>query len=212
MKIDKSHMLLYAVTDRSWLGDQTLYQQVEAALKGGVTCLQLREKDLPYEQFLEEAVIIKQLCKEYNVPFIINDNVQIAIDCDADGIHIGQSDMDAGQVRALVGREKIVGVSTSTVQEALKAAQDGADYLGIGAVFATDTKHDAEVVDKAVLKQIRQAVDLPLVAIGGIKQTNISQLKGTGIDGIAVISAIFAADDIEGRCRLLKSSSEAMVK
>ncbi len=208
MNIVKRAMLLYAITDRSWLGEQTLYQQVEAALKGGASCLQLREKELAYRDFLVEAKQLKPLCQQYKVPFIINDNVKLAIDCNADGIHIGQSDMDAKQVRAMIGEDKIIGVSAKTLQQALKAERDGADYLGVGAVFATATKDDAETIDKAIIKQICDAVSIPVVAIGGINLENIAQLAGSGVNGIAVISAIFAADDIEAASRQLRLSSE----
>lgn len=204
MRCEKETMLLYAVTDRAWTGERTLYQQVERALKGGVTCVQLREKDLPEAEFLAEAREIGALCRSYGVPFIINDNVEIALACGADGVHVGQSDMEAGRVRAAVGQNMMVGVSAQTVEEALAAQRAGADYLGVGAVFATSTKLDAEAVSHQTLKDICAAVDIPVTAIGGINQDNILELSGTGIDGVALVSAIFGAEDIEGRCRALK--------
>lgn len=204
MKRKKETMLLYAVTDRAWTGVQTLYQQVECALKGGVTCVQLREKDLPAGEFLEEAKEIGSLCCAYGVPFIINDNVEIALACGADGVHVGQSDMDAGEVRAAVGSQMMIGVSAKTVEEALQAQRSGADYLGVGAVFSTSTKLDATEVSRQTLKDICTAVDIPVTAIGGISRDNILELSGTGIDGVALVSAIFGAEDIEGRCRELK--------
>lgn len=204
MRCEKETMLLYAVTDRAWTGGRTLYQQVECALKGGVTCVQLREKDLPEAEFLAEAREIGALCRSYGVPFIINDNVEIALACGADGVHVGQSDMEAGRVRAAVGQNMMVGVSAQTVEEALAAQRAGADYLGVGAVFATSTKLDAEAVSHQTLKDICAAVDIPVTAIGGINQDNILELSGTGIDGVALVSAIFGAEDIEGRCRALK--------
>lgn len=204
MRCEKETMLLYAVTDRAWTGERTLYQQVECALKGGVTCVQLREKDLPEAEFLAEAREIGALCRSYGVPFIINDNVEIALACGADGVHVGQSDMEAGRVRAAVGQNMMVGVSAQTVEEALAAQRAGADYLGVGAVFATSTKLDAEAVSHQTLRDICAAVDIPVTAIGGISKDNILELSGTGIDGVALVSAIFGAEDIEGRCRALK--------
>ena len=204
MRCKPETMLLYAVTDRAWTGRQTLYQQVEQALKGGVTCVQLREKELGEAAFLAEAKEIGGLCRSYGVPFIVNDSVEIALACGADGVHVGQSDMDAGQVRALAGGRLMIGVSARTVEEALRAQRSGADYLGVGAVFGTSTKADAKAVSRQTLKEICAAVDIPVVAIGGINRDNIPELAGTGVDGVALVSAIFAAEDIEGRCRELK--------
>lgn len=212
MKCDKSAMLLYAVTDRSWVGKQTLYQQVESALKGGVTCVQLREKDLDAAHFLEEAKSIGALCREYHVPFIINDNVEIAIRCGADGIHVGQSDQKASEVRKLIGEDMILGVSAKTVEQALKAQAAGADYLGVGAVFTTTTKLDASEVTHQTLKDICSMVSIPVVAIGGISKQNMLQLSGCGADGVALVSAIFAAEDIESECKELRALSQKMVQ
>ena len=159
MRCDKRHMLLYAVTDRAWVGKQTLYQQVEAALKGGVTCVQLREKELGEAAFLQEAKDICALCRRYGVPFIVNDNVDIAIACGADGIHVGQEDMEAGAVRRQVGEDMTLGVSVHTVEEAQQAVQDGADYLGLGAVFPTSTKTDADQMSVDMLQAICKAVE-----------------------------------------------------
>lgn len=212
MKCDKKAILLYAVTDRAWVGKQSLYEQVESALKGGATCVQLREKELDNETFLHEAIEISALCKQYGVPFFINDNVEIAIKCHADGIHVGQEDMEAAQVRQKVGNDMIIGVSAHSVEEALEAVKNGADYLGVGAMFSTSTKTDVNVLPKETLRDICAAVDIPVVAIGGIGKSNISQLAGTGVDGVALVSAIFAADDIESECRLLRKLSEEMVR
>lgn len=212
MKCDKSSMLLYAVTDRAWTQNQSLYNQVELALEGGVTCLQLREKDLTDSEFLNEADQIKTLCRKHEVPFIINDNVSVAIACKADGIHVGQHDMQTQNVRTLIGENMILGVSAQTVEQAVEAEKQGADYLGVGAVFSTSTKLDADDVSHATLKQICQSVNIPVVAIGGIYKHNIMQLKGTGVDGVALVSAIFANDDIKGECAKLKSLSEEMVR
>lgn len=196
MRSDKKHMFLYAVTDRAWVGTKSLYEQVKEALENGVTCVQLREKELDESDFLKEAKQISTLCKEYKVPFIVNDNVNIAIACKAEGIHIGQEDMELTNVRKLVGEDMIIGVSAHNVEEAIKAQEGGADYIGIGAVFATSTKTDVDVLSFETLRSICEAVDIPTVAIGGIKKDNICKLKGSGIDGVAVVSAIFAAKDI----------------
>ncbi len=204
-------MLLYAVTDRAWVGKQSLYEQVESALKGGITCVQLREKKLDDEAFLNEAIEICALCKRYGVPFFINDNVEVAVKCHADGIHVGQDDMEVFEVRKIVGDDMIIGVSAHSVEEAVKAVKNGADCLGVGAVFATSTKTDACVLSKEVLRDICAAVDVPVVAIGGIGKSNISSLSGTGVDGVAMVSAIFGAEDIESECRELRKLSEDMV-
>ena len=211
MKCDKQHMLLYAVTDRAWTGKQTLYEQAEAALKGGVTCVQLREKELDETAFLQEAKELCALCRRYGVPFLVNDNVEIAIACGADGIHVGQEDLAAGEVRRRVGENMILGVSVHTVEEACQAVRDGADYLGLGAVFPTSTKTDVEQMPNETLRAICDAVDVPIVAIGGINRGNILRLAGSGVDGVALVSAIFSAEDIEGTCRELRAMSEEMV-
>ncbi|MFQ8602142.1 MAG: thiamine phosphate synthase [Anaerovoracaceae bacterium] len=211
MKLDKKNLLLYAVTDRSWLGDSSLYEQVESALKGGATFVQLREKNLEEELFLKEAEEIKELCQKYKVPFVINDNVDIAIKMDADGVHVGQSDMEAKDVRAKLGENKIIGVSAQTVEQALLAEKQGADYLGVGAVFKTGSKYDAEDVSHDTLKKICEAVNIPVIAIGGISRENVALLSGSGICGIAVISAIFGQEDIEAAARELKVLTEKMI-
>ncbi len=211
MKCDKKTMLLYAVTDRAWVGRQSLYEQVECALKGGATCVQLREKELDGEAFLKEAIEIGALCRRYGVAFFVNDNVDIAVKCHADGVHVGQEDMAAAQVRSKVGDGMMVGVSVHTVQEALDAVKNGADCLGVGAVFPTSTKAGANVLSKQTIRDICNAVDIPVVAIGGIGKDNISKLAGTGVDGVALVSAIFSADDIESECRTLRQLSEEMV-
>ena len=212
MKLSKKHMLLYAVTDRRWSEGTTLYEQVEQALQGGVSTLQLREKNLSDEEFLKEAMEIKELCKKYNVPLIINDNVEVAIKCGADGVHVGQEDMEASKVREKVGRDMIIGVSAHNVEEARRAVSNGANYLGVGAVFSTSTKDDVDVLSKETLKEICLAVDVPVVAIGGINQDNILELKGTGIDGVAVVSAIFSSENIVETCKKLRKLSEEMVR
>ena len=211
MKCDKKTMLLYAVTDRAWTGKQSLVEQVESALRGGATCIQLREKDLNEEEFLAEALQISALCKRYQVPFFVNDNVEIAIQCKADGVHVGQEDMSAAKVRQRVGDDMMIGVSVHSVKEALTAEKNGADCLGVGAMFGTSTKKDADVLSKDVLRDICAAVTIPVVAIGGINRSNLLQLSGTGVDGVALVSAIFSAKDIEQECRTLRQLSEEMV-
>ena len=208
----KEDLLLYAVTDRSWLNGETLYAQVEKALKGGVTFVQLREKALDEQAFLEEAKEIQKLCEQYHVPFVINDNVEIAAQIGADGVHVGQSDMEAGDVREKLGPDRIIGVSAQTVEQAVRAQERGADYLGVGAVFPTGSKADAVEVSHETVRAIMEAVDIPVIAIGGITKDNVSELSGTGICGIAVISAIFAQEDIEGAARVLKERTEVAVK
>lgn len=188
-------MLLYAVTDRAWTGSMSLYEQVEAALKNGVTCVQLREKELDEDAFLKEAIEIGKLCKKYQVPLIINDNVEIAVKCGADGIHVGQEDMAASDVRSRVGECMMIGVSAHTVEEAVEAVKNGADYLGLGSVFNTSTKLDVDNMSAETLRAICDSVNVPTVAIGGISAKNVMQLKGSGVDGIAVVSAIFGAED-----------------
>jgi thiamine-phosphate pyrophosphorylase len=211
MKLDKKDLLLYAVTDRHWLEEESLYEVVKESLDGGVTFVQLREKNLSDEIFLEEAKVIKELCAEYKVPFVINDNVDIALAMDADGVHVGQSDMEAGDVRKKLGPDKIIGVSAQTVEQAVLAEKRGADYLGVGAVFPTGSKDDAIEVSHDTLKAICEAVSIPVIAIGGITHDNVKELSGSGICGIAVISAIYAQKDIEKATRDLKEETIKMV-
>ena len=208
----KKELMLYAVTDRHWLGDETLYDQVKKALDGGATFVQLREKKLDREDFLAEALEIQKLCKKYGVPFVINDEVSIAKDIDADGVHVGQSDMEAMDVRKVLGPDKILGVSAQTVEQAIIAEKHGADYLGVGAVFATGSKDDADDVSHETLKAICEAVSIPVIAIGGITQDNVSELAGSGICGVAVISAIFGQNDIKKATEELKASVEKMLE
>ena len=211
MKCAKNTLLLYAVTDRAWANKQTLYQQVECALKGGATCVQLREKELNEADFLTEALAIKKLCQTYGIPFIVNDNIDIALACGADGIHVGQHDTAAANVRRRIGEKMLLGVSVQTVSQAVAAEKNGADYLGVGAVFGTTTKPEADIIPYSILKAICQAVNIPVVAIGGIYKHNILQLQGSGIDGVALVSAIFAAEDIEQECKELRALTAAMI-
>lgn len=206
-----SSFLLYAVTDRTWLNGRTLIEQVEDCLRGGATIVQLREKDLDEGAYLAEALEIKAICSRYRVMFLVNDAVDIAAACHADGVHIGQSDMDIKQARKKLGPAKIIGVSVQTVRQALQAEHDGADYLGVGSIFPTTTKADADAVPIDTLRQISDAVSIPVVAIGGINRHNIFKLKGTGIDGVAVISALFAEKDIALAARELLALSKETV-
>ena len=211
MRFAESMLRLYAVTDRSWLGNQTLYEQVEAALKGGVTCVQLREKNADYDTFLAEAVQLRELCSLYCVPLIINDNVELALKVGVDGVHVGQEDMDARDVRALLGPDMILGVTAKTVEQAICAQQAGADYLGSGAVFGSATKLNAKPMSHETLKEICNAVSIPVAAIGGINRENILRLRDTDIRGAAVVSGIFAAADIEEECRCLRGLIEEII-
>ena len=213
MKCSKKTMLLYAVTNSKLPVKQSLLEQVESALKGGITCLQLREKDLDEASFLAEAIEIKRVCEKYGVPLIINDNVNVAIQSGAYGIHVGQSDMEVSEVRKLVGDNMIIGVSAHTVQEAIEAEVGGADYLGVGAIYPTTTKPDATFVSLNELKRICKSVKIPVVAIGGIDKDTIPKLSGTGVDGVAMVSPIFAPDEggIEQACRVLLRKAKDMV-
>lgn len=204
-------MLVYAVTDRTWLNGNTLEQQVEQAIKGGATLIQLREKELSYTAFLEQAIQLKKVTDKYHIPLIINDNVDVAKAVNAEGVHVGQKDMEAGAVRQKLGENKIIGVSVQTVEQALLAQKQGADYLGVGAVFSTSTKLDASEVSFETLHKICNAVSIPVVAIGGISQKNILQLKGSGIDGVAVVSAIFAQKDITQATKELVALSKQLI-
>ncbi|MDO4337147.1 MAG: thiamine phosphate synthase [Eubacteriales bacterium] len=205
MKLKKEHCVLYAVTDRKWSEGTTLARQVEAALRGGVTMVQLREKELSGEALEKEALEIQKLCRAYGVPFLINDNVALAEKIGADGVHVGQNDMEAGAVRALLGPDKIIGVTAKTVEQAQAAEEAGADYLGSGAVFGSATKADAISMDPDLLDRICDSVKIPVVAIGGIHAGNVARLKGRKISGVAVVSGIFANPDIEKGTRALKS-------
>ncbi len=205
-------MLLYAVTDSRWLGGRKLSDDVKKAIDGGATFVQLREKELDHDGFLKLANEIKPVCEKANIPFVINDEVEIAIESGADGVHVGQSDMQAKDVRALIGPDMILGVSAQTVEQAKAAEAAGADYLGVGAVFPTGSKDDAAEVSFETLKAICDAVSIPVVAIGGINKENVGELSGSGIAGIAVISAIFAKDDIEKAARGLIGTTKAALK
>ena len=201
---NRDSLRLYAVTDHSWLGEQTLCEQVEEALRGGATMVQIREKELDEADFEDEAREIQKLCRKYQVPLIINDNVALAKRVDADGVHIGQSDMEMKNARELLGEDKIIGVTDKTIAQAKAAEAAGADYLGSGAVFGSSTKLDAKPMEHALFQEICESVAIPVVAIGGITADNVMQLKGRGMAGVAVVSGIFACKDIEAGTRRLR--------
>ena len=215
MKFDKEALrealLLYAVTDRAWLGELTLAQQVEASLRGGATMVQLREKHLDRAAFRSEALELGALCRRCHVPFLVNDDVELALEAGADGVHVGQEDLEAGQARARLGPDRLLGVSAHTVEQALRAQRAGADYLGVGAVFPTGTKGDAGVLSLDTLRDICAAVDIPVVAIGGIGGHNIHKLAGCGVCGVAVVSALFAQPDVEAAARALRAAARKIV-
>ncbi len=213
MNITPKQMLLYAVSDRAWSNnDEEFLSQVKQAIKSGVTIFQLREKHTDYEHFKKIALAIKPICKEYNVPLIINDNVKLAKEIDADGVHLGQDDLDIKAAREYLGTDKIIGVSAHNVEEAQAAENGGADYLGSGAAFVTSTKTDAGAIDHKVLADVAHSVKIPVVAIGGINEENISKLEGLGLDGVAVVSAIFAAKNIPSTVNDLKEKAERVAE
>lgn len=212
MNISSEQLRLYAITDRKWCIDDTLEDQISAALSGGVTILQLREKNMNDEDFLSAAIAVKKITSRFNVPLIINDNVDVAIKCDADGVHVGQNDADVNEIRKCWGNDKIIGVSARTVEAAVYAEKCGADYLGVGAMFSTSTKTDTAHVSFETLKKICSAVKIPVVAIGGITESNMTQLEKSKAAGIAVVSAIFAAGNLDeikaASCKLRKKSED----
>lgn len=211
MKFYRNQLLLYAVTDRAWEGRQTLPEQIEDALRGGITLLQLREKNTEEEAFFNEAVQIRELCHKYKVPLIINDNVDVALNSGADGVHVGLEDAPVGEIRRRAGGDFIIGATAKTVEQAKKAEAEGADYLGVGAVFPSPTKSSAIPITREQLNEICSSVSIPSVAIGGISMSNLPALSGSGISGVAVVSAIFAANNIEMRCRELKMAVKEVI-
>lgn len=211
MKFNKDMLLLYAVSDRSWVGKQSFYEQIEDALSGGITCLQLREKNLPFDEFVKEAVRVKEICRRYNVPLIINDNPEVAIKSGADGVHVGIEDAPVFELRRKCPDNFIIGATAKTVAQALDAEKAGADYIGVGAVFPSPTKKNAIRITTCQLKEICSHVSIPAVAIGGINLDNIDELSGGGMDGIAVVSAIFASRDIQKDVALLKEKARDLI-
>ncbi len=216
--MNKTDLKLYAITDRQWLRGARLSEHVKLAIEGGATMIQIRDKDIlstdsdaGLKDEYSEALEIKRICHEHKVPLIINDNVQFAIDIDADGVHLGQDDMNPAEARKLLGTDKIIGVTAKTMEQAKRAEADGADYLGSGAVFGSTTKLNAKPMTKELLREITAAVDIPVVAIGGINADNAATLKGTGIAGIAVVGAIFASEDIKAAARELSEICDNML-
>jgi thiamine-phosphate pyrophosphorylase len=205
-------LMLYAITDKSWVGQQSLVEQVEQTIQGGTTMLQYREKNRSRSEVIAETHQIKEVCAKYRVPFVINDDVLLAVELNADGVHVGQSDMDVADVRSLIGSDMLLGVSVQNVDQAIKAQNQGADYLGVGAVFPTGSKDDADEVSHETLRMICEAVSIPVVAIGGINRDNVEQLAGSGISGVAVISAIFAQTDIFSATKELRKLAQLTVK
>lgn len=212
MRLEKDRLLLYAVTDRSWTGQQSLYEQIEEALKGGVTMVQLREKQLSEDELVAEAIQIKELCHRYEVPLIINDNVDAALKSGADGVHVGIEDAPVSKIRKRAGDDFIIGATAKTTEQAKAAEAAGADYLGVGAVFPSPTKKNAIRITPQDLREICGSVAIPAVAIGGITGDNVSEIKGGGMAGVAVVSAIFAAQDIQKAAAELKRKVKAMVE
>ena len=212
MRLEKDRLLLYAVTDRSWTGQQSLYEQIEEALKGGVTMVQLREKQLSEDELVAEAIQIKELCHRYEVPLIINDNVDAALKSGADGVHVGIEDAPVCEIRKRAGDDFIIGATAKTTEQAKAAEAAGADYLGVGAVFPSPTKKNAIRITPQDLREICGSVAIPAVAIGGITGDNVSEIKGGGMAGVAVVSAIFAAQDIQKAAAELKRKVKAVVE
>lgn len=210
-KLNKKDLLLYGIAGGLNIDRQSLYTKTEEAIKGGTTIIQLREKNLNYNEFLSEASEIQMLCDKYKIPFIINDNTDIAKEVDCDGVHIGQDDMSVSEARRILGDDKIIGVSVQNVKQAIKAEDEGADYLGVGAIFQTKSKDDAENVSTDTLKRICQSVSIPVVAIGGITKDNVIHLKDSGICGVAVISEIFCATDVKNAAKELKSKVQNII-
>ncbi|MGN1036525.1 MAG: thiamine phosphate synthase [Ruminococcus sp.] len=206
MKLSKQNMILYAITDRSWLNGKTLSEEVEKAIIGGATFIQLREKNLNFGDFLNEAIEIRKICNKYKIPFVIDDNVEIALKSGADGVHLGQNDMSIPQARRILGNNKIIGATARTAEQAIKAEQEGADYIGSGAVFATSTKSDTVPLSYENLCKICSSVSIPVVAIGGINIENVKSLKDSGISGVAVVSGIFKSDDVRKSAFNLKKT------
>ena len=212
MRFDREMLRLYAVTDRAWVGRQTLSEQIEDALRGGVTLVQLREKNLAKEEFVAEAKAVLALCRQYGVPLIINDRLDVALESGADGVHVGIEDAPVSEIRRQAGPDFIIGATAKTVAQAQAAEAAGADYLGVGAVFPSPTKQNAIRITAEELRAICASVSIPCVAIGGISRENLPALAGGGMDGFALVSAIFSQPDIETACRELRALAERTVK
>lgn len=212
MNFTAQNLLLYAVTDRAWVGRQTLLEQIESALKGGATLVQLREKDLPRLDYIREAAQATALCHCYGVPLIVNDSLEVALKSGADGVHVGIEDQPVAEIRRQAGKGFLIGATAKTVEQARAAQAAGADYLGVGAVFPSPTKKNAIRITTGQLREICASVSIPCVAIGGISRENLPALAGGGMDGFALVSAIFSQPDIEAACRELRALAERTVK
>ena len=211
MNLSKDDLLLYAITDRRNLDKKMFFEKIEEALQGGVTILQLREKELDEDSFINEAIEVKNICRKHGVPLIINDNVNVALKSGADGVHVGIEDMPIDEIRRTVPDSFIIGATCKTVEQAQSAERLGADYMGVGAVFPSPTKKNAVRITREQLKEICASVSIPAVAIGGITLENVDELKGGGMSGIAVVSAVFSADDIQKAASLLKEKSKSLI-
>ena len=211
MKLSKDDLLLYAITDRRNLDKKMFFEKIEEALQGGVTILQLREKELDEDSFINEAIEVKNICRKHGVPLIINDNVNVALKSGADGVHVGIEDMPIDEIRRTVPDSFIIGATCKTVEQAQSAERLGADYMGVGAVFPSPTKKNAVRITREQLKEICASVSIPAVAIGGISLENVDELKGGGMSGIAVVSAVFSADDIQKATSLLKEKAKSLI-
>lgn len=211
MKFNKEFLKLYAVTDRSWIGNRSMSEEVEKALKSGVTCLQIREKNICDEEYLSRSIELRKICNKYNVPFIVDDNVEIALASGADGVHVGQKDLLNRDIRAMIGSDKILGISANSVELAIAAEKAGADYIGVGSIQLSPTKGESKVLSLEYVQEICSSVSIPVVAIGGVNEQTIPKLKGTGVAGVAVISAIFGKDDVaEATYKLKKLVDESL--
>lgn len=212
MKLRSEQLRLYVVTDRSWLKGRSFVKQIEQIAQSGATMIQLREKGLELSEWIQRAKEIRQITRRYQIPQIINDNVQVCLESDSDGVHLGQGDQSIWQARQQLGPNKIIGATAKTIQQALQAQQEGADYLGVGAVFGSSTKSDAIPISIQTFQQVKEAVSIPVVAIGGIGPQNVMQLKYTKTDGIAVISAIFAAENIGKATKQMRAYAEEVCR
>ena len=196
MKFTKESLKLYVITDRSWIGNRSMPEEVEKTLKSGATCLQIREKNISYDEYVSKSIELRKICNKYNVPFIVNDNIEVALASGADGVHVGQKDILNKNVRSIIGSDKILGISANSIELAIAAEKAGADYIGVGSIQLSPTKGESKILSTEYVNEICNTVSIPVVAIGGINEQNILRLKGIGIAGVAVISAVFGKEDV----------------
>ena len=196
MKFTKESLKLYVITDRSWIGNRSMPEEVEKTLKSGATCLQIREKNISYDEYVSKSIELRKICNKYNVPFIVNDNIEVALASGADGVHVGQKDILNKNVRSIIGSDKILGISANSIELAIAAEKAGADYIGVGSIQISPTKGESKILSTEYVNEICNSVSIPVVAIGGINEQNILRLKGIGIAGVAVISAVFGKEDV----------------